>query len=55
MNYSTSIAYNTRNGDFEQPENNFLKSIIIKEIYIKAFAVAVSVCCIAGVLFLNSL
>ncbi|MCB0695879.1 MAG: hypothetical protein KDC07_00860 [Chitinophagaceae bacterium] len=53
MNYTTSIAYNTRNGDFEQPEG--FKFITIKETYIKVFAVMVSLCCAAGVLYLNSL
>lgn len=53
MNYSTSIAYNTRKGDFEEPKT--FKLPTIKEGYIKAFAVASALCCSAIVMFLQSL
>ena len=51
MNYSTSIAYNTRKGDAEPPSIN--KLFTIKELHIKILAVTCAVCCSALVYILQ--
>lgn len=51
MNYSTSIAYNTRKGDLEPPAMN--KLFTLKEIHIKVLAIACAVSCAALVYILQ--
>ena len=53
MNYSTSIAYNTRKGDFEEPKTFKLPQI--KEEYVKVLAVTSAICCSLIVLFLKNI
>lgn len=51
MNYSTSIAYNTRKGDLEPPTMN--KLFTLKEIHIKVLAITCAVGCSALVYILQ--
>jgi hypothetical protein len=53
MNYSTSIAYNTRKGELEPATMN--KLFTVKEIHIKILAVTCAACCSALVYVLQHL
>ncbi len=53
MNYSTSIAYNTRKGDLEPATMS--KLFTVKEIHIKILAVTCAACCSALVYVLQHL